>query len=80
MPDELIATDDSALAFSLLSLNDRPWAMQGTALRSLVATCGQLNFEAVAARIGTPLDDARAVTNYHGTAVVNIRGALFRYR
>jgi signal peptide peptidase SppA len=75
--------DESAeapLTFQLLSLNDRPWAMPRANLNALVATCSQLDFDAVAARAGQPLEDARAVTNYHGTAVLNIRGPLFRYR
>ncbi|HZF24021.1 MAG TPA: S49 family peptidase [Burkholderiales bacterium] len=77
--DELL-TGEAPLAFQLLSLNDRPWAMSLTALRSLVAACGALDFEAVAARAGQPLDNGSGVMNYHGTAVVNIRGPLFRYR
>src|SRR5262245_14064139 len=80
MADELTTTEEAPLSFQLLSLNDRPWAMGRAALNSLVAACGQMDFEAVAARMGTPLDNDRGVTNYHGTAVVNIRGPLFRYR
>jgi len=81
MPDEVIeCINEAPVAFQFLSLNDRPWAMPQSNLRSLIATCCQLDFEAVAARIGQPLDDARGVMNYRGTAVVNIRGPLFRYR
>jgi capsid assembly protease len=81
MPDDTFLTNEEApLAFQLLSLNDRPWAMGRAALQSLVAACAQMDFEAVAARMGTPLDQSSGVTNYHGTGLVNIRGPLFRYR
>jgi signal peptide peptidase SppA len=80
MPDALLSTEDAPLTFQLLSLNDRPWAMDRAALHGLVAACGQLDFEAVIARMGQPLDNGGGVTNHHGTAVVNIRGPLFRYR
>lgn len=81
MADDVLASaEDAPLTFQLLSINDRPWAICRAALRSLVATCSQMDFEAVAARAGTPLEDGSGVTNHNGTAVVNIRGPLFRYR
>ncbi len=77
MPDEL---EEAPLAFQLISMSDRPWAMSRSALRSLAAGCGQFDLDAVAARMGQPLEEARGVTNYGGTALLNIRGPLFRYR
>jgi signal peptide peptidase SppA len=79
MPNEIDSSVEAPLTFHLLSLGDRPWALSRSALRSLMAGCAQLDFESVAARMGQPLQEARGVTNHHGTAVINIRGPLFRY-
>ncbi len=79
MPDDFLATD-LPLTFQLLALNDRPWAMDRPALNAMVAACAQLDFDAVLARMGQPLDNGGGVTNHNGTAVMNIRGPLFRYR
>ena len=72
------------LAFALMSIFDRPWAMERNALRSLVDSAYRWDLkaalEAVAAREGQPLDNNGAVENYNGVAVVDIRGPLFRYR
>src|SRR4029453_19420073 len=72
-------TVEAPLAFQFLSLSDRPWAMPRANLNALIATCAQLDFDAVAARMGQRLDDARGVMNYRGTAVLNVRGTLLRY-
>jgi signal peptide peptidase SppA len=82
MPDELLAnlTEEAPLAFRMLNLNGRPWVMPRCHLHDLAEACGRFDLDAVVARMGQPLDDARGVMNYRGTAVVNIRGPLFRYR
>lgn len=71
------ADEDGVLAFHLLAAYDRPWACTRHALRSLIRT----EMRGVAARIGKPLDGASQETeNRDGTAVINLRGMLFRYR
>jgi signal peptide peptidase SppA len=80
MPDELTTSEEVPLAFQLLSINDRGWAMPRANLHTLIAACSQLDFEAVIARAGQPLDNGSGVTTHNGTAIVNIRGPLFRYR
>lgn len=56
-----------------------PWAMDADALRRLLEQ--PPDWEAVAARIGKPMDGrARSVQNHNGVAVMDIRGPLFRYR
>jgi len=80
MPKENLLTMEAPLTFQLLSLNTRPWALSEAGLQSLVAACARIDFDAVTARMGQPLDEARAVSNYHGTAVINVRGPLFPYR
>ena len=72
-----LATDPLALA---AFLDDRPWAMTAGALRSLLTARYHPDFEALAARMGRPLDGGRGVQNVNGTAVLNIRGPLLRYR
>lgn len=53
--------------------------MDADALRRLLEQ--PPDWEAVAARIGKPMDGrARAVENHNGVAVMNVRGPLFRYR
>lgn len=72
---------DSRLVMEVLGAYDRPWAITQPKLQSLLRmTCYDL--EAVAARVGKPLDngDGYDVENHNGTAVVNIRGPLVRYR
>jgi signal peptide peptidase SppA len=66
--------------FELLGLSDRPWAMTRPRLRSLVTAAGQLDLESVAARAGTPLENGNGARTHNGTAVLDIRGPLFRYR
>jgi signal peptide peptidase SppA len=73
-------TVEAPLTFQLLSLNTRPWALSEAGLQSLVAACARIDFDAVSARVGQPLEEARGVSNYHGTAVINVRGPLFPYR
>ena len=72
-----LAADPLALA---AFLDDRPWAMTAGALRSLLTARYHPDFEALAARMGRPLDGGRGVQNVNGTAVLNIRGPLLRYR
>lgn len=66
-----------------------PWAMQETALETLLHLASQPREErqatreerlqALAARLGRPLDNARAVTVRDGVAVIPVSGSIFRY-
>lgn len=60
----------------------RPWAIDPAAVRALVRQAHHPDFEAVAARLGQRVEngDGRNVQNHNGTAVLDIRGPLFRYR
>jgi signal peptide peptidase SppA len=65
----------------LLTATDRPWAITRRAIRALMHAAQNPDFQAVAARAGQPVANANgAVENYNGTAVVDLRGPLFRYR
>lgn len=52
--------------------------METEALRNLVNRAP--DWEAVAARIGRPMDGPRTLRNHNGVAVMDVRGPLFRYR
>jgi signal peptide peptidase SppA len=68
------------LALEVLS-EERPWAITPRAIKGLIRAARHPDLEAVAARVGQPVDNGnRDVENHNGTAVVNIRGPLFRYR
>jgi signal peptide peptidase SppA len=61
--------------------DDKPWAITPGAIRALLATARHTDFEALAARLGQPVDNGGPdVQNHNGTAVLDIRGPLFRYR
>jgi signal peptide peptidase SppA len=60
--------------------DDRPWAITPRALTALLKRRGSAAMQAVAARAGVPVDDESDAEQYGATAVVNIRGPLFRYR
>lgn len=67
----------------LLEAYDRPWAITQSWLDGLLRAAREGDrLEALAARLGKPLDTARHadVENRDGTAVINVRGPLFRYR
>jgi signal peptide peptidase SppA len=55
--------------------------MTPAALNGLLVAARHPDLNAVAARIGQPLDDGSSnIENRNGTAVLDIRGPLFRYR
>lgn len=59
--------------------DDCPWAITPSAIDALQRELP--NIEALASRIGQPVNGAgRSVENHDGTAVLDIRGPLFRYR
>jgi len=57
-----------------------PWAMEAECLRTLLEVAAREGAgpEAVAARLGRPLENARSVTVREGVAVVPVVGPLFR--
>ncbi len=59
---------------------DTPWALRAEALEQLLAIAARANEapEAVAARLGRPLDNARTVTLRGDTAIIPITGPIFR--
>lgn len=59
---------------------DTPWALRAEALEQLLAIAARANEapEAVAARLGRPLNNARTVTLRGDTAVIPITGPIFR--
>jgi capsid assembly protease len=58
-----------------------PWLIEAGAMEQLVAIASRLNDgpEAVATRLGRPLDNARTVQTHGRTAVIPIQGPIFRY-
>lgn len=59
---------------------DRPWLMLPEALDTLLAIADrQGNPEALEARLGRELDNARTVTVRDGVAIVPVTGPIFRY-
>lgn len=62
-------------------LVEQHWAMLPSALEQMLAivTRDNLSPEAVAAKLGRPLDNTRRVTVRDGVATVPVRGPLFRY-
>jgi signal peptide peptidase SppA len=73
------AVDHAPLALAVFS-DDRPWAITRRAIGAMIRAARHPDLEAVAARIGQPVDGGRGVENHNGTAVMDIRGPLFRYR
>lgn len=59
---------------------DTPWALRAEALEQLLAIAARANDapEAVAARLGRPLHNARTVTMRGDTAIIPITGPIFR--
>lgn len=57
------------------------WAMEPEALRKLVSIAQRRNPtpETIAAKLGRPLDNTRAVTVRDGVATIPVTGPLFRY-
>jgi len=78
MPEEESA-GDVPLAMEVFS-DDRLWAITPRAIQALVRTARHADFEAVISRVGKPVENGRDVENHNGTAVLDIRGPLFRYR
>ena len=59
-----------------------PWAITETALQTILEIAARdqkEDLEAVAARLGRPLQNARAVTVRDGVATVPVSGPIFRY-
>jgi ClpP class serine protease len=58
-----------------------PWCIEPGALERIVAIAQRLNEspEAVATRLGRPLDNARTAETFGATAVIPITGPIFRY-
>jgi ClpP class serine protease len=83
-PQDVIAAPEmetTSLAATLISAYEGAWAISPRGLQGLVRTCSHPDFEAVAARIGKPVADGRnEAQNRNGTAIINVRGPLFRYR
>lgn len=65
------------------AIHSRPWAITAASLESIIAIveAPAQGLEAVAARVGKPLDNAKgnAVENRDGVAVLNVEGPIFRY-
>jgi capsid assembly protease len=74
-----LATEMEPLALEVFS-DGGLWAITPAALRSMLRSTHHPDLMALAARMGQPLEAARAVQNHQGTAVMEIRGPLFRYR
>jgi capsid assembly protease len=65
-------------AFNIAS--SRPWAIEPEALRTILLVADRMGDpEAVATRIGKPLENNRRVENRNGTAIIPISGPLFRH-
>jgi signal peptide peptidase SppA len=64
-------------------LHDRPWAITSRALESIVQIVeqhGEMDLEAVAAKLGRPLDNhGNTVQIRNGVAIMGVEGPLFRY-
>lgn len=61
---------------------DHPWAMTEAALRQLLDIAAREtseSWEAVAAKLGKPLEATWSVENRNGVAVVPVAGPIFRY-
>lgn len=68
-----------ASAFDLLA--SQPWAMQPAMLETMAAIAQRQgeDVQAVEARLGRPLQNARSVSVRDGVAVVPVIGPIFRY-
>ena len=66
-------------AFDLIA--SQPWAIQPAMLETMAAIARRENdsLEAVEARLGRPLQNARSVTVRDGVAIVPVTGPVFRY-
>ncbi len=65
-------------AFSIAS--SQPWAIEPEALQTVLDVAARLGDpEALATKLGRPLDNTRTVTMRDGTAVIPIRGPIFRH-
>jgi signal peptide peptidase SppA len=77
--DEEPETAEELTPNLVAAVYERPWAITASAMQRLLRTSPSL--EALAARVGKPLDNSDSdVENHNGTAVLNVRGPLFRYR
>jgi signal peptide peptidase SppA len=80
------AGEQAPLAMQFLAMSDRPWAITPRAIRAMVRAASHPDFgaayDAVAARMGKSLPGAsrRDVAVHGSTAVLDVRGPLFRYR
>src|SRR5262252_5347807 len=73
-------TESGNLILDVLSICDRPWAMKPSAFQALLDSARNPDLAAVAARVGQRVEGGGNVRNHNGTAVLDIRGPLFRYR
>ena len=65
-------------AFALAS--SRPWMIQAEALENILSVADRMGDpEALATRLGRPLDNARKVSMRDGVAVIPVTGPIFRY-
>lgn len=64
----------------LSAIRSRPWAITNEALETILSIVERTNDtpEAVAAKLGRPLDNTYAVENRNGVAVLPVEGPLFR--
>lgn len=78
-PPHLAAAPHRVSAFDLIAA--QPWAITQEALTTISAIARRENepVEAVEARLGRPLQNARAVTLRGSVAVVPVTGPVFRY-
>ena len=65
----------------LAQIYDKPWAITPEALQTILDVLAQpQDLEAVAARLGRPLDNnGNSATVRDGVAILNVEGPLFRY-
>jgi capsid assembly protease len=63
------------------AIGREPWLIAPGAMEQIVAIASRLNEspEAVATRLGRPLDNTRRVTLHGATALIPIQGPIFRY-
>lgn len=71
----------NAATHALDYIAGQPWLITEEALSQIVAIAGRINDspEAVATRLGRPLENARTVQTYGQTAVIPITGPIVRY-
>ena len=83
MPERQLEPDSPGYIRILGAIHGRPWAIREAELEAIIAIVNApaADLEAVAARVGKPLDNANGnrVENRDGVAVLHVEGPIFRY-